>query len=188
MVAGIDDWHLDRAHRYELAPGYSANDEIPDPFVLGEVPDREWVVPRRKATRSSRRSGRAVPADPKRQQAAQVAPRPAANARRQPSASSGWGRIADWKRFALRWLCANPGGSNRELRAAVEEAGFLPLVKAEISAVRAQANSTRKAARPTAKPRTRRAVPAPSRPDYAPPVRYCDGCGLAVTSDGRCRC
>lgn len=46
------------AHRHELTLGFSAEDDIPDPFVLGEVPEREWTVPSGRSSPRSRKSER----------------------------------------------------------------------------------------------------------------------------------
>ena len=192
-MAGVDDWYLNRAHRHELAPGHSFDDDVPDPAGFGEVPGREWIVPRRRRPRSSRRSGLASSPNSNHKQSrtkntAQRAPKPTAGARHRQSAGTSRGQhIAAWQQFALRWLRANPGASNRELKAAVEEAGFLPLVKAEIAALRAQVSSSKKASRPRSAPRARRTAQSPPATSYIP-LRYCDSCGLAVTHDGRCRC
>jgi len=58
-VAGVDDWYLDHAHRHELTPGYSPDDDVPDPVVFGEVPGAEWTVPGTRTTGSPGRSHRA---------------------------------------------------------------------------------------------------------------------------------
>ena len=194
-MAGVDDWYLDRGHRRELAAGYSADDDIPDPVVFGEVPGREGIVPRRTTIGLAGRSQHASSSKSNRKQsqkktAAQAAnPKPAVDARRQTSSGSNRGRhFASWQQFALRWLRANPGASNRELRAAVEEAGFLPLVKAEIAALRAQVGPAKKAPRRKSSPQVSRRVQALPTAGPILPVRYCDSCGLAVTNDGRCRC
>lgn len=194
-MAGIDDWYLNRAHRRELAAEYSADDDLPDPVVFGEVPGREWIVPRRTTTGSRGRSHRARVPKPDRKRrsqkktAAHDTPKPTFDARRQKIAGNNRGRhFAAWQQFALRWLRANPGASNRELKAAVEEAGFLPLVKAEIAALRAEVATARRAPRRKYAPPVRRSVqPLPTASPILP-VRYCDSCGLAVTNDGRCRC
>jgi hypothetical protein len=194
-VAGVDDWYLDHAHRHELTPGYSADDDVPDPVVFGEVPGAEWTVPGTRTTGSPGRSRRAsLPkSNGKRsptKNTVQITSKPTANTRHQQSSGRNRGRrFADWQGFALRWLRAHPGASNRELKAAVEEAGFLPLVKAEIADLRAQVGPARKAPRrnPASHVPPRTARPAPAT-NPVRPVRYCDSCGLAVTNDGRCRC
>lgn len=102
-VSGIDDWYLDYAHRHELTPGFSRHDDIPDPYVPGEVRGRERAVATRKGGSSApvRRYGvsdglRVIP----------------------PADRGG-----TWESAALKWWKTFSKGTNRECQRALREAG-----------------------------------------------------------------
>ncbi len=101
-MSGIDDWFLDYAHRHELTPGFSPDDDIPDPFVLGEIPSREWTVP----------SSRDVPRSRKKRP-------PAVGLPPLPPADKG----GSWQSAARKWLAEFPERTNRECQRALRTAG-----------------------------------------------------------------
>ncbi len=234
---------MDYAHRHELTPGFSPDDDIPDPYVPGEVPGREWIVPQRRSRTQPKKQDR---------QRGDVRPHPPAdrsgpwqaaatkwlraspqgtnaecqralrlagheNVSRQliarlragmPAAAPAQGRqqgnakptpdndrrsaprsgrrrhhdTAPWHAFATRWLRANPGASNRQWMDAIEEAGFVGVTRKAVSALRSQMPPIRSKSK-------RAAAPQPAQPPVqVTRTSYCDGCGMAVTYDGRCRC
>jgi hypothetical protein len=98
-VSGVDDWYLNNAHRNELSPRFSHDDDISDPFVLGEQPGREWTVPTgRKPQRQKSISG---------------------DRRKIPAAD----RSGPWQAAAKKWLTHFPQGTNRECLRALTAAG-----------------------------------------------------------------
>lgn len=246
-MRGVDDWYLNYAHRHELTPRFSSDDDVPDPFVLGEAPQREWAAPSRRTVPRPRKQTRTAdeirtlpPADRNGtwQSAAKkwltrfpqgtnreclralrtaghtgastqliarlreglpksTAKRAHRKARttdrarstpviRQPRRPHHDGNRRStrlpWHTFALRWLREHPGASNRQWREAIEEAGFVGITAAALSALRTQTKPTRTAPRHTTAPRTAH------RPEPTTRPRYCDACGLAVGDDGHCRC
>jgi hypothetical protein len=247
-VSGIDDWYLSYAHRHELTPGFSSDDDKPDPFVLNEIPGREWTLPRRsRSSRSTRRTRRVpeartpppadgtgswqsaarkwlaefphgtnreclralqtvghsgastqlierlrrsmpkpTPATIRNQAKANTAGRQRASAagtRRRSRSGTDHRRAAPpWHAAAVHWLRKHPGASNREWRAALEEAGLVGVTTVALSALRGQIKPVKRRSH-HAGTNVRRRHPVPViRP------KYCEGCGLAVHDDGRCRC
>jgi hypothetical protein len=244
-VSGINDWYQDSAHRHELTPGFSPDDDRPDPFVLGEIPGREWTVPRRsRSSRSGKRTRRVpdsrtpppaagagswqaaarkwlagfpqgtnreclralrtaghtgastrlierlrksmpkpAPTTTRNQAKANTVSRSRSAARTHRRSRSGTDRaVAPWQAAAVHWLRKHPGASNREWRAALEEAGLIGVTTAALSALRRQIKPVKR--------RSPRAGAAAGRRHPVPVIRvkYCEGCGLAVHDDGRCRC
>jgi hypothetical protein len=240
-VTGIDDHYMNYAHRHELSPGFSADDDIPDPYVPGEIPGREWVVPNRSRSRkrnvvatplphadrggswesSARRWLAAFPEGTNRQcqralllaghkkvgtkfiqrlrasiqtpaptskrartkRTPAAAPRVGSKQRSSRSASRRQVAELDWQSFATRWLGAHPGMSNRQWQEAITEAGYIGVTAAALTRIRNTVAPVRRAPR-----RPAVVVRSASRPVLGVEVRYCDGCGLAVGYDGRCRC
>ncbi|MFE2755891.1 hypothetical protein ACFXGA_28210 [Actinosynnema sp. NPDC059335] len=258
-----DDWFLNYAHRHEMTPGYSPDDDVPDPYLPGDaVPAREpksrggsqraarpapvgggslpaadrggpWeVVARRWLTRNPRRSNREClralreaghrggstkliqrirDGLPKGVRARSVPPAgakagAAGKARADGPRSTGSQRGASqpvkpspgtrrdavsrrhrararpaWHDVALRWLAAHPGASNNEWLEAIAEQGCVGVTKSDLTALRREIGPVRRAQRPG------RPV-APARVPEQPGHRYCDGCGMALDLDGRCRC
>ncbi|GGS46668.1 hypothetical protein GCM10010171_47350 [Actinokineospora fastidiosa] len=150
----INDWYDDYAFRHELTPGYSPDDDVPDPYVPGEVPAREWVVPR-SAVKSS----------------------PVRPVRARRTADRG----GSWEAAARKWLRSFPTGSNRECLRALAEAGHSGATTQSIGRLRANLPGvspepvTAKAARKTqtrgrparAKSNTATKAGAPAKPNTA---------------------
>jgi hypothetical protein len=130
-MSGIDDWYMNYAHRHELTPGFSPDDDIPDPYVPGEVPQREWAVP---GSRQRPKTG-------------EGAQRPGAF-RDIPSATRG----GSWKSAAEKWFTEFPQGTNRECLRALRTAGHKVSGTRKIDPIRAsvaKVNQNSKAAQQT---------------------------------------
>ncbi len=173
----IDDWYLSSTQRRGANPNFGPDDDVPDPFVLGEAPQREWTVrgSRRKA-RPARPVAEVSQASKAKNQAGRSARSSSGHRRRAPAAKE------PWRTFAARWLQTHPNASNRHWREAVEEAGYVGVTAAAISALRKEIKPVR--GKPRRQPVAR---PAPS-PAPAVKIDYCDGCGIAVGDNGLCRC
>lgn len=86
-----------------------------------------------------------------------------------------------WHEVARRWLREHPQASNRQWLEAIAEHGYVGVTRADLSVLRRDAQAVKRA------PRRARPVSIPPRPEQAK-QRYCPGCGLAVGTDGLCRC
>lgn len=87
-----------------------------------------------------------------------------------------------WHEAARRWLDAHPGAGNREWLEAIAEQGYVGVTKADLTALRREIRPVRRPPQPG-----RPVVPA-RPPERTGHLRYCDGCGMALDLDGRCRC
>lgn len=157
----INDGFNNVAHLHDLDPRYDReNDDVRDRVEFGEAPQREWI-PRGTRIRS-----------------ASTPPK------------------GTWQAAVRRWMKRNPGRSYKACADAVAGMGHAGVTRAMVSEVMRQqpkpAKKTKKA-KPMA---VRKAVPQyrPYVPQPRPPelplvkIRYCDGCGLAISESGACRC
>lgn len=136
-MSGIDDWYLDYAHRNELTPGFSPDDDIPDPFVPGEIPGREWVVPRNTKPPTPRKQARDT--DKIRTL--------------QPARRGG-----SWETAAKEWLDSFPEGTNRECLRALHSAGHTRASTKLIARLRATLPKTTQTRK-----KTTRKTPSPAK-------------------------
>ncbi|HEX7301498.1 hypothetical protein [Lentzea sp.] len=155
----INDGYNNVAHLHDLDPRYDReNDDVRDRVEFGEAPQREWIP---RGTRA-----RKTAATPKRR----------------------------WHAAARAWVERNPQAGYKACAAAMVRMGYVGVTKATVSELmRQKPEPAKKKAKPKAVrrpvPQYRPYVPAPRPPE--PPrlkVRYCDGCGLAVSESGACRC
>ena len=98
-----------------------------------------------------------------------------------------------WQTAVSSWMKRNPHCSYKACAVAVVGMGHTGVTRAMVSEVMRQQPKPAKETKPTA---VRRAVPQhrPYVPRPRPPelplvkIRYCDGCGLAISESGACRC
>jgi hypothetical protein len=180
-VRSIDDRYSNKAHLEDLDPCYDhQNDDVRDPFVLGEAKEREWIpqvgsAPLQRRGPRSPTSRNLVP-------------------RQRP------GSTADWREAVRRWLLANPSGSYVACRDAIRIDGHVGVSRRDIASIarslsRTTSSQPKKARKSTASgaaPKKQRAQESrkPKRSDTTTTkIKYCDGCDMAIQPDnGSCRC
>ncbi|SDF41821.1 hypothetical protein SAMN05216553_101540 [Lentzea fradiae] len=182
------------AHLHDLDPRYDwENDDVRDRVEFGENPQREWVL---FGTRGRQ------------------APRQQASRQRIPRQQAPRQRKEGWVEAVHNWMKRNPHSSYRTCAAALTGMGYAGITRAKVASVlneqppkptaKSQPKSAdkkplkpaakkplkaAKKAKPRTVPQYRPYVPRPRPPE--PPlvkIRYCDGCGLAVSDSGACRC
>jgi hypothetical protein len=179
-VRNIGDFFDNSAHLGDLDPRYDdENDDVRDPFVLGEAPEPEWIPRAPRSASRARTSGSRNGAVPRQRSAA----------------------VVDWREAVRRWLVAHPGASYKACRNAVRAAGHVGVSREDVAevarALHASSATKRKTTRGATTSRTqaqtekyRKHVPKPEKPsdviDFK--IKYCESCSMAIRPDGGCRC
>lgn len=179
-MRSIDDWYADRAHREDQDPHYDwENDDVRDPFVLGETPSERAWIPRKAGGRRTSS--------------------PSASGSWKPSRSndSGIGHSnRDWRTAAQQWLKQNPRGSHKACRDALAAAGYYGISRKMVTELAGQISRGHEGTKRKSRKRSSKSevykpyVPRPIERSSVPQPRrvVCDACGLVVPESGFCRC